>query len=102
MIRRMRKNVMRAGTVESEHWISHDDWGRKYTKRDRGYIINAVINGYKVRSVDRNPYDAWKGCVECMKAVEVMGTWTPPEEGCEAGIAIVDSASIASGLDVGW
>lgn len=64
LIRRMRKMIMKLGTITRVEVIDKDIDGNKLPKNQRGYVVEALVNGYKICAPDDSWYMAWKGCLE--------------------------------------
>ena len=73
MIRRMRKNLMRLGTIVREE-VSHPPGT---PRKDRAWTVEAVVNGYSICSPDTSPYGAYQGALLAAKwAMEQpFGNW---------------------------
>lgn len=66
-IRQMRKNLMRLGTIIREEVLNKDDNGNLYPKKEWGYCVEAVVNGWTVTAPDDSWYEAYKGCLWASK-----------------------------------
>jgi len=77
IIRRMRKEIMRLGTIISVEALKRDDDGTLCPKKDRGAYVEAIVNGWRICSADNNWYMAYKGCLEAAKmcAKKEPGPW---------------------------
>lgn len=67
MIRKWRKNVYRHATKVTEKVLNKDDDGTILPRKEWGYCVNAVINGYRISSPDDSWYLAWQGMNACAK-----------------------------------
>lgn len=67
IIRRIRKNVMRLGKITRVKALNRDDDGTKWPKKDCGYVVDCIVNGWRITSVDDSWYGAWQGALECAK-----------------------------------
>ncbi len=69
--RARRKEIMRLGVITFEGWLTRDDDGNRWPRKDWGYSIHANINGFRIITPDCNPFEAYKSCLEtarmCMK-----------------------------------
>lgn len=76
--RARRKEILRLGTIAWEGWLTRDEDGTRWPRKDWGYSIHADINGWHIAAPDRNPFEAYKTCLECAK----MCTERTPNEVC--------------------
>lgn len=60
--RRIRKNIMRLGIITEEKVLNRDEDGKLYPKKEWGYTVHAVVNGYRISAPDDSWYEAYKGC----------------------------------------
>ena len=59
---------MRIGTLISEEILNKDDDGNILPdKRDWGYSVRAIVNGWKITAPDDSWYNAYKGCLVAAK-----------------------------------
>lgn len=76
----LRKNIMKLGTIVQEEILNKDDDGTIWPdKRDWGYCVRAVVNGWHISAPDDCWYEAYKGCLEAAKWAmdQKPGRWTP-------------------------
>ena len=73
IMRRVRKNIMRLGTITREEILNKDDDGNiEPDKKKWGYCVEAIVNGWKITAPDDSWYEAYKGCLEAAKATMEM------------------------------
>ena len=79
MIRKFRKNIMKLGKITKVEVLNRDDDGNKYPKKEWGYFVEAIVNGWKICSPDRNWYESYKACADMARyAMEYEpGCWDP-------------------------
>ena len=65
--RRIRKNIMRLGKIIEERVLNRDEDGKLCPKKEWGYTVHAIVNGYKIYAPDDSWYQAYKGCYEAAK-----------------------------------
>ena len=65
--RRFRKNIMRLGTIVREEALNRDEDGTLYPKKDRGYCVEAIVNGWHISAPDDNRYESLKSCLDAAK-----------------------------------
>lgn len=58
---------MRLGKITEERVLNRDDDGKLYPKKEWGYTVHAIVNGYSIYAPDDSRYDAYKGCYEAAK-----------------------------------
>ena len=82
LIRQLRKNIMRLGTITREEILNKDDDGSIIPdKKEWGYCIECEVNGWHINAADDSWYEAYKGAYWCAKwAME-----QPPREKVENG-----------------
>lgn len=64
-IRQIRKNIMRLGKITRAEVLNKDDDGKLYPKKEWGYCVGALVNGYTITAYDDSWYEAYKGCLWC-------------------------------------
>ena len=62
-IRHLRKNIMKLGKITRIEVLKEDD-GIIWPKKDWGYCVECVVNGYKITAPDDSWYQAYKGAYE--------------------------------------
>ena len=67
MIRRMRKEIMKLGTITKVEVLNRDDEGNKYPKNEWGYCVEAKVNGCTIASPDNSWYGAYQGALEAAR-----------------------------------
>lgn len=67
MMRRIRKNLMKLGKITSVIAYAKDEKGNKLPKNERGYSVNALVNGWSISAPDDSLYESYKGCLYCAK-----------------------------------
>ena len=77
IIRRMRKNVMRNAIIVREEILNRDDDGKLYPKKEWGYCVEVIANGWLITAPDDNRYESYKGVTEAIEwALEQQpGSW---------------------------
>jgi len=78
--RARRKEIMRLGRITEERWLSRDDDGTKYPKKDRGYTVHAEVNGYSIIAPDYNRFEAFKGMLEAARWAAEQKPFEKPYE----------------------
>lgn len=62
----LRKNIMRLGTIIREEVLNKDEDGNiEPDKKEWGYRVEAIVNGWHITAPDDSWYEAYKGCLEC-------------------------------------
>lgn len=64
--RQLRKNIMRHATIVREEILNHDDDGTIYPKKEWGYCIEVIANGWLITAPDDSWYEAYKGLTEAV------------------------------------
>ena len=81
--RARRKTLMRIGDIIREEALNRDDDGKLYPKKDRGYCIEIVVNGWRICSYDDSRFGAFQGAVEAAvySVDKPFGGWTKDASG---------------------
>ena len=78
--KQIRKSILKMGTIIREEILNKDDDGTVIpNKKEWGYSVEAIVNGWRITAPDDCWYQAYKGCLEAAKwAMEQKpGCWTP-------------------------
>lgn len=68
IIRRLRKNLMRLGTITREEILNKEDDGSiVLDKKEWGYCVECEVNGWHISAPDDSWYEAYKGAYWCAK-----------------------------------
>lgn len=66
-MKQLRKNLMRMGDIVREESLNKDEYGNKVPKRERGYSVKIIVNGYQIYAADTSAYEAYKGAIFAAK-----------------------------------
>ena len=58
---------MRFGKITREEILNRDDDGKLLPKKEWGYCVEAIVNGYQITAPDDSWYGAYQGCLEAAK-----------------------------------
>lgn len=79
IIRRIRKNIMRLGKITCEEVLCRDDSETMLPKKEWGYCVRAIVNGYRISAPDDSWYEAYKGCYFAAKWASEQKPFVPDE-----------------------